>query len=157
MILGIIPARAGSKGIPNKNAYPLCGKPLIEYTIDAVRESLLDDYLITTDSTEIFQYEKAIFRPLHLAEDKTPMLPVIQHALKEYGKEVEAVMILQPTSPLRTAEDINKALELYKKPNIHCLVSVNVGIHPKKTYKPSAFLYLLYACSCSVSFGFLRK
>lgn len=136
MILGIIPARGGSKGIPNKNIYPLNGKPLIRYTIEAAEQSILSDFIVTTDNEEIARLSECeyILRPLYLAQDDTPMLPVIQHTLMQYEKPVDAVMVLQPTSPLRTAEDINKAIELYANSDAECLVSVCKGIHPKKSY-----------------------
>lgn len=122
MILGVIPARAGSKGIENKNIYPLCGKPLIEYTIEVVSNSNLDDYIISTNCNKILEaYEKTMIRPNCLCNDDTPMLPVIQHVVatheKECNKTVEAVMILQPTSPLRTAKDINNSIELFNNSN----------------------------------------
>ena len=135
MILGIIPARGGSKGIPFKNIHLLNGKPLIEYTIEAAQESMLSDIILTTDDYKIVErFDNYTIRPPELAQDDTPMLPVIQHALKEYGKSVDAVMILQPTSPLRTVEDINTAIALFNKGNSECLVSVCNGIHPMKSY-----------------------
>ena len=135
MILGVIPARGGSKGIVGKNLYPLCDKSLIEYTIEAAQKSMLSDIILTTDDHKIAErFDNYTMRPLELAQDDTPMLPVIQHVLKEYGKSVDAVMILQPTSPLRTAEDINTAIALFNKSNAECLVSVCNGIHPMKSY-----------------------
>lgn len=135
MILGIIPARGGSKGIPFKNIHPLNSKPLIDYTIEAAQKSMLSDIILTTDDYKIAErFDNYTIRPPELAQDDTPMLPVIQHALKEYGKSVDAVMILQPTSPLRTVEDINTAIALFNKGNSECLVSVCNGIHPMKSY-----------------------
>lgn len=139
MVLGIIPARANSKGIPRKNLYPLNGRPLIDYTIDAAFKSKLDDFVISTDDKEIALMWKSIIRPPELAQDDTPMLPVIQHAVKRYEKKhksapVEAVMTLQPTSPLRLAEDINEALRMFKAGDRDSLVSVYWGIHPVKSY-----------------------
>jgi CMP-N-acetylneuraminic acid synthetase len=141
-ILGIIPARGGSKGIPDKNIYLLNRKPLICYTIEAVEQSNLCAVVVTTDSEAILRNSHHstnkeflyVIRPLHLAKDDTPMLPVIQHALKEYGKPVDAVMILQPTSPLRTVEDINESIRLFSEGKSECLVSVCDGIHPIKSY-----------------------
>ena len=133
--LGVIPARGGSKGIPRKNLYPLNGKPLIRYTIEAALESDLDDVVVTTDSDEIAQtHWKVIRRPPELAQDDTPMLPVIQHAVREFGRRVDAVVTLQPTSPLRTAEDMHEALEMFKASSRDSLVSVCEGIHPVKSY-----------------------
>jgi CMP-N-acetylneuraminic acid synthetase len=137
-ILGIIPARGGSKGIPMKNIYPLNGKPLIQYTLNAALSSNLVDVVVTTDSMEIarrcYHEGNVIMRPPELAQDDTPMLPVIQHAIKEYGALIDAIMILQPTSPLRTVEDINESIRLFSEGKAECLVSVCDGIHPIKSY-----------------------
>lgn len=117
MLLGVIPARGGSKGIPKKNLHPLNGKPLIEYTIEAAKKSELDDVVLTTDDFEILARGVGCFqimRPQELAQDDTPMIPVVQHAVLEYegktGKSVDVVVLLQPTSPLRTTYDIDRAL-----------------------------------------------
>ena len=139
MLLGVIPARGGSKTIPRKTLHPLNGKPLIDYTIEAAKQSCLDDYIISTDDEQIREkYRKAIWRPYELAQDDTPMAPVIQHAVQVYeksrSKKVEAVVILQPTSPLRTAEDINRCVEIFKANSCDSLVSVFEGIHPIKSY-----------------------
>jgi CMP-N-acetylneuraminic acid synthetase len=132
-LLAIVPARGGSKGIPRKALCPLNGIPMIEYTLRAARESRLDAVLISTDDDEIARFGPSVIRPFELAQDDTPMYPVIEHAV--YGLSLDAVMILQPTSPLRTAEDINNALEIWEKAkNPRCLVSVCLGIHPKKSY-----------------------
>lgn len=116
-VLGIIPARANSKEIPNKNMHVLCGKPLIEYTIEAAKNSKrLTDFIITTDSEIILERYGGIRRPSLLADDSTPMLPVIKHALSSYERingEVDAVCLLQPTSPLRTHSHIDNAIYYY--------------------------------------------
>ena len=132
-VLGIIPARGGSKGILLKNIHPLCGKPLIQWTIQEALNSTLDDLVISTDSTEIAKYYKTIWRPSELAQDDTPTLPVIQHVLEQY-KQADAVMILQPTSPLRIAEDIDTAIFLLAHSNADSLVSICQGVHPVKSY-----------------------
>jgi CMP-N-acetylneuraminic acid synthetase len=139
MILGIIPARGGSKGIKDKNIFPLCGKPLIQHTIEAAGQSNLDDFVVTTDSLKILGLcPWGIIRPSELAQDDTPMLPVIQYVVKQVERlhevQIDVVMILQPTSPLRTVEDINNAIDLFNKGNSQCLVSVCEGVHPKKSY-----------------------
>lgn len=143
MILGVIPARAGSKGIKNKNIYPLCGKPLIEYTYCASVLSDLSHACITTnDSTIIEWYGSRLChnRDSTLCQDDTPMVPVIQDAViwfeRKWNKHVDAIMILQPTSPLRTWEDIDKAIELFNDNNVDSLYSgYYMGIkHNNKTY-----------------------
>lgn len=118
-ILGIIPARGGSKGIPKKNVKLLNGKPLIAYTIEAALASNLDRVVVSTDCEEIASISKGygaevMMRPAHLAEDKTPTLPVIQDVVAKLDEEFATVMTLQPTSPLRTLEHINEAIELFK-------------------------------------------
>ncbi|MEK7524461.1 MAG: acylneuraminate cytidylyltransferase family protein [Patescibacteria group bacterium] len=121
-ILGIITARGGSTSIPKKNIAPLAGRPLIWYTIDAAQKSaLLDRTIVSTDNEEIAAVCRALgaevpfMRPPELAQDVTPHIPVVQHALKwlkeHEGKEYDYVMILQPTSPLRTTEDIDSAIK----------------------------------------------
>jgi CMP-N-acetylneuraminic acid synthetase len=133
-LLAVIPARWGSKAIPRKNIFPLCGKPLIQYTIDAVEQSIVEDWVISTDDERIGQFAPWIKRPKRLAKDDTPMVPVIQHAVEVYGGDIDAVVTLQPTSPLRTAEDINAAVEMFAAGNSDSLVSVYEGIHPVKSY-----------------------
>ena len=121
-ILGLITARGGSTSIPNKNLAPLLGKPLIWYTIRAAQKSqLLTHTVVSTDSEEIASIcrehgtEVPFLRPSELAQDDTPHLPVVQHALEwlkaHEGQEYDYVMILQPTSPLRIAEDIDEAIK----------------------------------------------
>lgn len=134
-ILGIIPARGGSKSIPRKNIKELGGKPLIAWTIEAAKKSgVLDRLILTTDDSEIAEAGKGLgvevpfMRPKELAEDKTPTLPVLQHAV-EWLKENEgyvpdAVMLLQPTAPLRRPEHIQGAVELLKQSGADSVVSV---------------------------------
>ena len=147
-ILGIIPARGGSKAIPKKNIHPLNGKPLIKYTIDEALKSNLYDLVLTTDDQEIASYYyKVITRPSHLAADDTPMLPVIQHTLEVYPETVDAVMLLQPTSPLRITEDIDKAIQKFTEydmyyPDCDSLISVCEGIHPIKCYDEAGTPFL---------------
>jgi CMP-N-acetylneuraminic acid synthetase len=150
-ILGIIPARGGSKGIKNKNLIPLNGIPLIQHTIREALNSCLSDLILTTDNRDIAkQYVpyKTIIRPLELAQDNTPTLPVIQHAVEQYikcisaARPIDAVMILQPTSPLRLAEDIDRAIWNYVTGNSDSLVSVCEGIHPVKCYDENGESFL---------------
>ncbi len=110
--LAIIPARGGSKGIPRKNIKPFLGKPLIEYTIKlALSIQEIDKVLVSTDDKEIAEISKAagaevpFLRPEELAQDNTPSIPVFRQAisfLEEKGKSYENILILEPTSPLRT-------------------------------------------------------
>lgn len=134
-ILGIIPARGGSKSIPRKNIKDLGGKPLIAWTIEAAKSSgVLDRLMLTTDDAEIAEVgrrwgaEVPFIRPKELAEDNTPTLPVLQHAvsrLKENENYApDAVMLLQPTAPLRQPEHIKDAIELLEKSGADSVVSV---------------------------------
>ncbi|MBI2047952.1 MAG: acylneuraminate cytidylyltransferase family protein [Parcubacteria group bacterium] len=121
-ILGVITARGGSKGIPRKNIKELCGKPLIAYTIEAAKGSkYLTRCIVSTDDNEIAEISKKygadvpFMRTKELAEDKSTSMEVVQHALEELEKIGEAydyLMILQPTSPLRTDKDIDESIQL---------------------------------------------
>lgn len=134
-ILGVITARGGSKGLPDKNIKPLLGKPLIAYTIEAALKSkVLDRVILSTDDEKIAAVAKEygcdvpFMRPAELAGDVTPHLPVLQHAvtwLKEHeGYESDAVMILQPTSPLRQVFHIEEACEIMRKEQPDSVLSV---------------------------------
>ena len=129
-------ARGGSKGLPGKNLRPLAGKPLLAHTIDTARESRAFDRLIlTTDDAAIADAgrsrgcEVPFMRPAELARDETPHLPVLQHAVDwlraHEGYEPDAVMILQPTSPLRRVEDIRGSIALLEQSGADSVVSVS--------------------------------
>jgi CMP-N-acetylneuraminic acid synthetase len=119
-VLGLIPARGGSKGVPRKNIKLLCGKPLLEYTAEsALASRLLSRVILSTEDEEIAEaglrcgLEAPFLRPRELAADDTPMLPVIRHALRwveERGASFDAVCLLQPTNPLRRAEEIDDSV-----------------------------------------------
>ncbi len=122
-VLGIITARGGSKGIPNKNIAPLHGEPLIAYTIDAAKNSkLLTRCIVSTDSYEIAAIAKKagaevpFLRPKDLSTDSALALDVLTHAIRwieEQEKQTfDYVMMLQPTSPLRTGEDIDACIHI---------------------------------------------
>lgn len=134
-ILGIIPARGGSKGIPKKNIKLLNGKPLIAYTIEAGLKSNLNKLVVSTDCNEIAAISKeygceVIMRPVNLAKDETPTLPVLQDVVEKIDEIFDSVMTLQPTSPLRNYKHINEAISLYKKDkDADSLVSVVEVMH----------------------------
>jgi CMP-N-acetylneuraminic acid synthetase len=117
VILGIIPARGGSKGVPGKNLKRLCGKPLVAWTIEAAKKSkLLDKYVVSTDDEEIAKVSKkygagVIHRPPELARDETPILPVLQDALKKIDADV--VVLLNPTSPIRNPDLIDHCIRRF--------------------------------------------
>lgn len=132
-ILYVIPARGGSKGIPGKNIKPLAGKPLIGYTIDVAR-SLAQDYDICVSSddkniintVEEMGLKVPFIRPQELATDKSGTYEVLLHALnfyEEQGIHYDTIVLLQPTSPFRTADDVRACIELYSS-DIDMVVSV---------------------------------
>jgi CMP-N,N'-diacetyllegionaminic acid synthase len=135
-ILGVITARAGSKGIPGKNTRLLAGKPLIAHTIDAARASrAFDRLIVSTDDEQAAAIARAhgcevpFIRPASLAADDTPHLPVMQHALtwlREHDAyEPDWVMILLPTSPLRQPSHIRGAIDLAARSGADSVVSVD--------------------------------
>ena len=132
--LAVVPARGGSKSIYKKNIHPLCGKPLIYYTIRSAKNSILSRTVVSTDDEEIasvaksFGAEVPFLRPAELARDDTPSLPVIQHAVR-FLEETEdylpsIIVILQPTSPLRTSEHIDEAIHILVEAGADSVVSV---------------------------------
>ena len=121
-ILAVITARGGSKGIPGKNIKPLGGHPLIAWTIKAAAGSkYLDNFLVSTDDEKIAEVSRQygapvpFMRPAELATDSAKSIPVVQHAINWFKenkkKEFDCVMLLQPTSPFRKVEDIDKSIE----------------------------------------------
>lgn len=127
--LGLIPARLGSERIPRKNVTELGGKPLIQWTINsAIESSMFDALVVSTDSQEIADIAKAsgcgtILRPSSLAESDTPMLPVVTHAVQQFPADI--VVLLQPTSPFRTAEDIILSKKLLVETGGDAVISVS--------------------------------
>lgn len=140
--LGLIPARGGSKGIPRKNLVSVAGKPLLAYSVEAALGSRhLDRVLLSTDDEEIAEVGRRLglkvpfLRPTELASDDAPMMAVIRHAVgmleSAEGYRPTAVVLLQPTSPLRTAAHIDAAIELFEKENADSVVSVSEPMeHP---------------------------
>lgn len=148
-VLGIIPARGGSKGLPEKNIRLLNGKPLIAYTIDAaLRSTLLDRVVVSTDSPNIakiaqqFGADAPFLRPPELARDDTLVYPVLVHAMgwleERKGYRPDYVMLLQPTSPLRTGEDIDNSIRLAAEKDADGVVSLcETKHHPYWTKRVS--------------------
>ena len=124
-VLGLIPARGGSKGVPRKNIRFLAGKPLLAYTAEAaLAATRLTRIVLSTDDEEIAEVgrscgiEVPFLRAAELAEDTTPTLPVVQHAvhfLESRGDRFDAICLLQPTNPLRQASDIDGCIELLER------------------------------------------
>lgn len=143
-ILAIIPARGGSKGLPGKNIRPMCGKPLIAWSIEkASKSKYIDMILVTTDSQEIAEISKCygahvpFLRPAELATDKSSTYDAIRHAL-DFLKEQEElvfdyIVLLEPTSPLREDDDIDRMLEqlLTQASEFDSIISVGeIDEHP---------------------------
>ncbi len=143
-VLGVIPARGGSKGVPKKNIKHLEGKPLIAYTIEAALASKISHVIVSTDSEEIadvsrsFGADVPFIRPDHLATDSAKSMPVIQHALEfveqQKGEKFDAVLMLQPTTPYRTSDDIDQAINILEESNADSVISVVdvEGHHPAR-------------------------
>jgi len=148
-VLGVVTARGGSKSLPVKNLKPLAGKPLLAYTVEAARASgVFDRLILSTDDPTIAEVGRALgcevpfMRPADLARDETPHLPVMQHAVRWLMEREryrpDAVMILQPTSPLRRPEDMREAIQLLDRTGADSVVSVNEvspHAHPLRTVR----------------------
>lgn len=135
-VLAIIPARGGSKGIPRKNIKPLCGKPLLLWVLEeALKAKRVTDVVVSSDDEEILEVarkrggEKIILkRPKELAEDTTPDVPVLRHAIsqmeKQKRKPYDFVMMLHATTPFLQASDIDSCVELLLETRADSVVSV---------------------------------
>lgn len=138
----LIPARGGSKGIPRKNIKAIAGKPLIAWAIEAaLRSPLLDAVVVSTEDEEIAEVARRagaqvpFMRPAALAADDTPGLDPVLHALDQLP-QFDAVLLLQPTSPMRTTEDIDACLRLAAERGAPSVVSVTEpDAHPYWTYR----------------------
>ncbi|MDB3881371.1 acylneuraminate cytidylyltransferase family protein [Gammaproteobacteria bacterium] len=132
--LSIIPARAGSKGLKNKNVFPLCGRPLITWTIEASNSSKYIEYTFVSSDSEIIlkiaeeNDAKCLLREKELASDNASMVSVLQNAIHQVsslGIKFKNLILLQPTSPLRSSEDIDMACKKFLSEECSSLISVN--------------------------------
>ncbi len=133
-VLGIIPARGGSKGVPRKNIRELLGKPLLAYTVEcALKSTRLSCVVLSTDDKEIAAIGRGLgadvpfLRPAELADDAAPTYPVVMHAvqyLEGHGRSFDAVCLLQPTNPLRQPADIDACIELLENTGADSVISV---------------------------------
>ncbi|PYX44546.1 MAG: acylneuraminate cytidylyltransferase [Acidobacteria bacterium] len=133
-VLGIVPARGGSKGISRKNIRLLDGEPLLAYTARAAQKSArLSRVLLSTDDAEIAATGKSVglevpfVRPSALAQDSTPMIEVVLHAIhwaESQGEHYDAICLLQPTSPLRSAKTIDRCISELWEREADCAISV---------------------------------
>ena len=155
-IIGVIPARGGSKSIPRKNIKILQGKPLVAYTIEEAKKSkYLTHLVVSTEDEEIknislkYGAEVAFLRPKELATDDALAIPTVQHAVTTMEKikniKYDYVIMLQPTTPLRETEDIDKALAMLIEADADGIISV-VDVdnwHPMKMKKFDENSYLI--------------
>jgi CMP-N,N'-diacetyllegionaminic acid synthase len=139
--LGLIPARAGSKGVPGKNQRLLCGRPLVDYTFEAALNSCLDRVILSTDSTEIAALGQSagvdvpFIRPDSISDDEATAQSVISHALKAVCNadnwKPDIVLYLQPTSPFRSAANIDEAIKILSGSNADSVISLAATVeHP---------------------------
>jgi CMP-N,N'-diacetyllegionaminic acid synthase len=145
-ILALIPARAGSKGVPGKNKASILGKPLIQYTIEsALSAPSISKIVVSSDDEEILALAmemgiSTIKRPAELAKDDSNVVDVVKHTIEKYkGKEnnnFDAIVLLQPTSPLRSGKDIENAIELFllNRNETVCSVYKADDNHPARMY-----------------------
>jgi CMP-N-acetylneuraminic acid synthetase len=140
-VLGLIPARGGSKGIPRKNLAPVAGKSLLAWTVEAAHGAeKLTHVVVSTDDDEIATAAEAdvLRRPAELATDDTPMLDVVRHAIDELHPDL--VVVLQPTSPLRRSEHVDGAVLLLLETGADSVVSV---VEVPHRYSPEALMDLV--------------
>lgn len=145
-MIAIIPARGGSKGLPGKNIKMLRGKPLIAWAIDAAKQSkYVDRIIVSTDDEEIadialkFGAEIPFMRPKELASDTAMAVDnyiyTINRLSKETGLPIDKFIVLQPTTPLRTFQDIDKAIELFEQKSADSVISYTKEAHPVTWHK----------------------
>lgn len=149
-ILGLIPARGGSRGLPRKNLLPVCGRPLLAYTVEeALASRSLSRVVVSTEDHEIAEVARSLgaevpfMRPEELARDETGALPVIRHAVsfleESQGWAAQVIVYLQPTSPLRRRQHIDQAVDLLVSRGADCVVSV---IEVPHQFNPVALMRL---------------
>lgn len=142
-ILGIIPARGGSKGVPGKNIKLLGGKPLIAHAIDCAKDSgKLSRIIVSTDSEEIATVAETfgaevILRPSDLATDTSNVVTAVKHVLEELKEDFDIIVLLQPTAPFRTGIQLNEVIQLLSdSEELEGVISVVPmdDVHPARMY-----------------------
>jgi len=145
-IVAVIPARGGSKSVPDKNIRPLGGKPLIAWSIEIAQATeSIDAVVVTTDSDEITEVVKhynvhVITRPAHLATDDALVIDAIRHAVNAWrngGKSVDVTVLLEPTCPLRSVEDVEECLgQLSQTPTIDSVATfTEAELNPHRAWR----------------------
>ena len=145
--IAIIPARGGSKGVKDKNIRNVGGQPLISHAIECARESTaLTRFVVNTDSEKIAEVSRSygaevMMRPSDLAQDKSPIVPVIDYTLDKFrqteNEAFDLIILLQPTSPIRTGRDIDNVIGMFRKdPALDGVISVVPmdDTHPARMY-----------------------
>ncbi|OVE76444.1 hypothetical protein BVX97_00990 [bacterium E08(2017)] len=146
-VIGVIPARGGSKGVLRKNLRTVGGKPLIAWSIEAAAQSgKLSSFLVSTDDAEIAATaeslgSKVLMREAELADDDTPMVPVVQNIIErleqEHDSTIDIIVLLQPTAPMRSGDDIDAAVDMFFESKAESLISVTrvEDNHPSRMYR----------------------
>ena len=148
MTLAVILARGGSKGVPGKNIADLCGKPVLEYTLDAANNSkYLNDIVVSSDDQRTLQIARKngtipLWRPAALAQDETPTLPALQHAVLTLegllGVQFDYIVELRATSPLKTTRDIDNVVELLVNNDVEAVI----GVTQVQEYHPARIKWI---------------
>ncbi len=140
-VLGLVPARAGSQGLPGKNTRLLAGRPMIAWTLDACREAeVLDQVVVSTDDETVFAvataagYPPPFRRPAFLSGPEASVIDAIAHALETVGGHWDYVALLQPTSPLRVGADIDAAVRLCHDRGAPAVIGVSPVLKPQTFY-----------------------
>lgn len=140
-VLGLVPARAGSQGLPGKNTRPLAGRPMVAWTLDACREAtVLDQVVVSTDDEAVAAvaieagFPPPFQRPAHLSGPEASVIDAIDHALQALGGRWDYVVLLQPTSPLRIGADIDDAVRLCHEKGASAVIGVSPVLKPQTFY-----------------------
>jgi N-acylneuraminate cytidylyltransferase len=140
-VLGLVPARAGSQGLPGKNVRPLAGRPMVAWTLEACRESqMLDKVVVSTDDEAVaavateMGFPPPFRRPDSLSGAKASVIDAVAHALEAVGGTWDYVVLLQPTSPLRLGADIDAAVELCHTRGASAVIGVSPVLKPQTFY-----------------------
>lgn len=140
-VLGIVPARAGSQGLPGKNVRPLAGRPMVAWTLEACREArALDRVVVSTDDAAVAEvatemgFSPPFRRPDHLSGATASVIDAVAHALETIGGTWDYVVLLQPTSPLRLGADIDAAVALCHDSGAPSVIGVSPVLKPQTFY-----------------------
>jgi len=140
-VLGLVPARAGSLGLPGKNTRPIAGRPMVAWTLQACRDaSVLDQVLVSTDDEAVAEvaaqmgFAPPFRRPAALSGPDASVIDAIEHALTTLGGHWDYVVLLQPTSPLRLGADIDAAVQLCHDSGASAVIGVSPVLKPQSFY-----------------------